>query len=94
MNCQHYHICISKNGSLCEDSKCVINKKQRLKENEERLQEVRRLLDNYKKKLWLSHYQDFVSEYKDFKGQTCDWDELAEQDGFAGFVKVGQVFEV
>ena len=49
MNCQHYHICISKNGSLCEDSKCVINKKQRLKENEERLQEVRRLLDNYKK---------------------------------------------
>jgi hypothetical protein len=45
MNCQHYHICISENGSLCEDSKCIINKKQRLKENEERLQKIRRLLD-------------------------------------------------
>jgi ribonuclease BN (tRNA processing enzyme) len=53
-----------------------------------------RLDEKTKKKLWLSHYQDFVSECKDFKGQACDWDELAEQDGFAGFVKVGQVFEI
>lgn len=45
MNCQHYHTCISGNGSLCRDSKCIINKKQRLKENEERLQEIRRFLD-------------------------------------------------
>lgn len=47
-----------------------------------------------KKKLWLSHYQDFVTECKDFFGNACDWDKLAEEDGFAGFVYVGQTFEV
>lgn len=47
-----------------------------------------------KKKLWLSHYQDFVSLDQDFKGQYCNWDKLAEEDGFAGFVKVGQIFEI
>lgn len=47
-----------------------------------------------KKKLWLSHYQDFVTLDQDFKGQQCNWDKLAEEDGFAGFVKVGQVFEI
>jgi ribonuclease BN (tRNA processing enzyme) len=53
-----------------------------------------KLDSNTKKKLWLSHYQDFVTGCKDFKGQVCDWDLLAEEDGFAGFVKVGQVFEI
>lgn len=47
-----------------------------------------------KKKLWLSHYQDFVTLDQDFKGQQCNWDKLAEEDSFAGFVKVGQVFEI
>ena len=27
-------------------------------------------------------------------GNACDWDKLAEDDGFAGFVTVGQVFEI
>jgi hypothetical protein len=42
----------------------------------------------------LSHYQDFVSECKDGFGNACDWDKLAEEDGFAGFVYVGQEFEI
>jgi len=47
-----------------------------------------------KRKLWLSHYQDFVTDCEDFFGQACDWDELAEEDGFAGFVTVGQEFNI
>jgi ribonuclease BN (tRNA processing enzyme) len=47
-----------------------------------------------KKKMWLSHYQDFVTQGKDFFGKDKDWDALAEKDGFAGFVKLGQEFEV
>ena len=46
-----------------------------------------------KKKIWLSHYQDFVLDDKDSFGQDCDWDALALEDGFAGFLKVGQTFE-
>jgi hypothetical protein len=30
MNCQHYHICISENGSLCEDSNKYINNGEKL----------------------------------------------------------------
>jgi ribonuclease BN (tRNA processing enzyme) len=51
-----------------------------------------RLDEKTKKKLWLSHYQDFVTECKDGFGNACDWDKLAEEDGFAGFVTVGQEF--
>jgi ribonuclease BN (tRNA processing enzyme) len=43
-----------------------------------------------KAKMFLSHYQDFVLENKDFLGQSCDWDDLASKDGFQGFAKVGQ----
>jgi len=53
-----------------------------------------KLDENTKKKLWLSHYQDFVSDCKDGFGNACDWDKLAEEDGFAGFVYVGQEFEI
>lgn len=48
---------------------------------------------NIKSKMWLSHYQDFVTEGKDMFGNLVNWDEQAKADGFAGFVKVGQVFE-
>lgn len=53
-----------------------------------------KLSDDIKAKMWLSHYQDFVSNGKDFFGKDCDWIEKAKNDGFAGFVKVGQTFEI
>jgi ribonuclease BN (tRNA processing enzyme) len=45
-------------------------------------------------KMWLSHYQDFALENKNFFGQNCDWDALAKEDGFSGFLKLGQEFEI
>jgi len=47
-----------------------------------------------KKKIYLGHYQDFVSAGKDAFGNQCNWDALAEADGLAGFLKVGQEFLV
>jgi hypothetical protein len=46
-----------------------------------------------KNKMWLTHYQDFVSDNRDMFGKDCNWNYLAEQDGFKGFVKVGQTFD-
>lgn len=45
-------------------------------------------------KLYLSHYQDFVTEGKDNFGNVCDWDKMAIEDGFKGFVYVGMTVEV
>lgn len=53
-----------------------------------------KLSADIKEKMWLSHYQDFVSDKKDFYGKDCDWEKKADEDGFAGFVTVGQVFEI
>ncbi len=53
-----------------------------------------RLGSDTKAKMWLSHYQDFVSEGLDFEGRPCDWEAKAKADGFAGFIKCGQVFEI
>jgi ribonuclease BN (tRNA processing enzyme) len=53
-----------------------------------------KLSDDIKSKMWLTHYQDFYNDKKDFFGNECDWDALAEKDGFQGFVHVGQTFEV
>ena len=53
-----------------------------------------RLDDDIKAKMWLSHYQDFVSEGKDGFGNDCEWGNLAHDDGFRGFVTVGQEFEI
>lgn len=47
-----------------------------------------------KSKLWLSHYQDFKNSNKDMYENDVNWDDLAKQDGFAGFVTVGKIFEV
>ncbi len=44
-----------------------------------------------KAKMWLSHYQDFVTANKDFFGKDVDWEAKAKADGFAGFVKCGDV---
>jgi len=52
------------------------------------------LSDSIKKKIWLSHYGDHVVDSKDGFGNNVNWNELAIKDGFAGFVKVGQVFEI
>lgn len=53
-----------------------------------------KLSPEIKSKMYLSHYQDFVLYGKDMYGNLIDWNKQAEKDGFAGFVKVGQVFEV
>lgn len=47
-----------------------------------------------KKKIWLSHYGDHVVHNKDGFGNSINWDEQARKDGLAGFVKVGQEFEL
>lgn len=47
-----------------------------------------------KAKMLLSHYQDHVNANVDFFGNPVDWDKQAADDGFRGFVRVGQVFEV
>lgn len=53
-----------------------------------------KLPDEVKRKMWLSHYQDFYNFKKDIYGNECDWDSKAADDGFQGFLKVGQTFEV
>jgi ribonuclease BN (tRNA processing enzyme) len=53
-----------------------------------------KLGDDIKKKVWLSHYQSFVAENKDYKGNYCDWQIQTRDDGLAGFVYVGQEFEL
>jgi ribonuclease BN (tRNA processing enzyme) len=47
-----------------------------------------------RKKIWFSHYQDFVMDDVDFFNNPCDWNALAIEEGFQGFLKIGQVFEV
>lgn len=49
---------------------------------------------NTKNKLWLSHYQDFKNDNIDMYGNIIDWELQAIDDGFAGFVRVGQEFEI
>lgn len=51
------------------------------------------LPSDIKAKMYLTHYQDFVSDGKDMFGNVCDWDNLAATDGLKGFLKVGQSFE-
>ncbi len=45
-------------------------------------------------KMWLTHYQDFKNQNVDFYGNQVDWDKRAVEDGFAGFVNLGQTFEI
>lgn len=52
------------------------------------------LPEDVKSKMWLSHYQDFVSDGKDFFGNACDWGSLALIEGFRGFLNLGQEIEV
>ena len=52
------------------------------------------LPDNYKNKIILSHYQDFVIDGKDFFGNDCNWEEEAKNAGFMGLARVGQVIEI
>jgi hypothetical protein len=49
-----------------------------------------RLSDDIKEKMFLDHYQDYVTEGFDFYGQPCDWFKMVKDDGFAGMVKQGQ----
>jgi len=52
------------------------------------------LPDDIKSKIYLSHYQDFVTEGKDFMGNDCNWSDLALEDGFKDFVHVGMEIDV
>ena len=53
-----------------------------------------RLPADVKAKMWLGHYQDFVTAGKDMYGNSCDWQAMAQADGFKGFLAVGQELEV
>lgn len=53
-----------------------------------------KLSADIKKKMWLSHYQDFVLNNKDMYGNDANWEEKAKADGFAGFVKLGMEMEI
>lgn len=52
-----------------------------------------KLTPDIKAKMFLSHYQDFVTDGKDMYGNDCDWEALAKEEGFRGFLKVGQVID-
>lgn len=52
------------------------------------------LSDEIKNKMWLCHYQDFVVNNQDVLGNYCGWSEYAKKYGFAGFVELGQEFEI
>lgn len=52
-----------------------------------------KLSPEIKAKMYLSHYQDFVTEDKDFFGNDCNWIELAKKDGFKGFLMTGQTID-
>jgi ribonuclease BN (tRNA processing enzyme) len=53
-----------------------------------------KLSADIKAKMLLTHYQDFVSKFKDGFGNDCDWYKLAAEDGFKGFVAVGETYEI
>jgi ribonuclease BN (tRNA processing enzyme) len=53
-----------------------------------------KLSKEIKAKMWLCHYADHVTQSKDYKGQACNWDDMAKADGFRGFIKLGQEIEV
>jgi len=50
--------------------------------------------DEIRSKMWLSHYQDFVMEDKDYLGNDLNWNEHAKYCSFKGFVRVGQIIKV
>lgn len=45
VKCIHYNTCIASEEYLCIDPKCPLNKKVQKKEDDERLEAVRKLLD-------------------------------------------------
>jgi ribonuclease BN (tRNA processing enzyme) len=47
-----------------------------------------------KKKMWLTHYQDCVTQERDCFGYGCDWNARAKHDGFGGICKLGETYEV
>jgi ribonuclease BN (tRNA processing enzyme) len=56
---------------------------------------ARKIPLEYKAKMGLSHYADYVNHGKDMFENDVDWDALAKSEGIGhGFVKVGQVFEI
>lgn len=52
--------------------------------------DLARLSGDIKRKMWLTHYSDFVLDGLDQFGNECYWEEMAKNDGFNGFVTIGQ----
>jgi len=48
MKCQHFHICVNSYNPLCSDSKCSLIKQEQGREDQSRLESVRRAIDKYK----------------------------------------------
>lgn len=53
-----------------------------------------RLSADIKAKTLLAHYQDLVSKMTDGFGNPCDRYAVSAEDGFKGFVAVGETYEV
>lgn len=51
-------------------------------------------INDIKFKMHLTHYQDFLINDKDFFCNDVDWDKMAENDGFSGFLKPSQEFTI
>jgi len=47
--CIHYYICLNSFETLCNDSKCNINKEIIKRDDKVRLELVRQAIDNYKR---------------------------------------------
>ena len=47
-----------------------------------------------KRKMWLSHYQDYVPKGRDMYVGKINWEDQIKKDGFAGLIKVGQIFKM
>lgn len=52
------------------------------------------LSNEIKNKMWLCHYSDFIVDNKDMFGNKVDWQQQTQNDGFSGFVQLGQEFEI
>lgn len=54
----------------------------------------KKLKNEIRNKMWLSHYSRLVIDNKDSFGNEHNWEEWAKENGFAGFAQVGQRWEI
>lgn len=53
-----------------------------------------RLGPEIRRKMLLSHYQDYYNEGRDADGSPFDWDRAAAEHGFIGFARVGMEVDI